>query len=81
MTMRRPVGTPDRTIALFLLGLVAFSPALLLIFGRDAQLFGWPSLFVYIFSAWAGLILLIALHVERRSRSSGRSGSDARDDR
>lgn len=56
----------DRMIALFLLGSVAFSPLLVRMFGVSATLFGCPLLFVFMFAAWAGLVLLIALGAERR---------------
>ncbi len=70
--MNRPVEEPsrrstqsERLIALFLLGCVAFSPPLLRIVGTDAALFGWPLLYLYAFTAWAGLIVGVALLVER----------------
>jgi hypothetical protein len=53
---------------LFFLGLAAFSPPLLQVFGRGADIGGLPLLVIYVFAAWAGLILLMALHVERRDR-------------
>ncbi|HET6467457.1 MAG TPA: hypothetical protein VFG43_03670 [Geminicoccaceae bacterium] len=78
---RRPAGGRDRSIGLFLLGVVAFSPALLRIFGGEADLFGWPLLWLYLFGAWGGLILLLALHVEgRRGLRQERQG-DAGDGR
>ena len=53
-------GTGDRLIALFFLGALAFSPALLAIFGHDRLVLGVPLLFVYLFGAWACLIALLA---------------------
>lgn len=61
----RPRG--ERLIGLFLLGAAAFSPPLLRIFGQDTAPLGWPLLYLYIFGAWAGLILLVAFLVERRA--------------
>ncbi len=50
----------DRHVALFLLGLLLFSPPLLAIFRSADSLFGIPILYVYVFGAWAALILLVA---------------------
>jgi hypothetical protein len=58
--MRRRGSIGERSIALFLLGMVAFSPPLLVIFNVEAALFGIPLLYVYLFVAWAVLIALIA---------------------
>jgi hypothetical protein len=55
----------DRLVALFLLAVMLFSPWLLRIFGGGA-LFGWPVFYLYLFGSWAGVILLVALHMERR---------------
>ena len=57
----------DRLIALFLLGVVAFLPPLLRVFGGPATLFGWPLLFIYMFLAWAVIVVLIAIDVESRN--------------
>jgi len=51
---------PERLIALFLLGALLFSPALLAAFARDATVAGVPLLFVYVFAAWVALIALLA---------------------
>ena len=59
---------PERLVALFLLGALLFSPALLAVFARPATLLGMPSLFVYIFVAWVAVIGLLALV----SRGAGR---------
>ena len=59
---------PERLVALFLLGGLLFSPALLAVFARPATLFGLPPLFVYVFAAWAAVIGLLALV----SRGAGR---------
>ncbi|HYD32824.1 MAG TPA: hypothetical protein VEB64_18450 [Azospirillaceae bacterium] len=56
----------DRLVALFLAGLIAFNPPFLNLFGAgDVTVFGWPLLYVYVFTAWAALIALLALSVER----------------
>ena len=52
----------ERLVALFLLGAVAFSPLVLRVFdlGSGGTVLGVPSLFFYIFSAWALMIALLA---------------------
>ncbi|TVR83802.1 MAG: hypothetical protein EA405_03765 [Rhodospirillales bacterium] len=57
----------ERSIALFLLGLVLFSPLVMRIFdrGADATVFGIPLLFAYVFLAWGFVILLLGLMGER----------------
>jgi hypothetical protein len=61
-----PQPRNDRLVALFLLGLVLFAPPLVRIFGIPATIFGIPLLFLYMFLAWAVVVVLIALDVERR---------------
>jgi len=58
----------DRLVALFLLGVVLFNPPVLRAFGATETLFGWPVLYFYIFVAWAVVIGLTALAVERHRR-------------
>ena len=60
-----PIG--ERLAALFALGLVLFSPLFLSIFdvGPEVTWMGIPLLYVAIFAAWAALIALMALAVER----------------
>jgi hypothetical protein len=55
-----------RLIAVFLLGLVAVNFPLLAVAEGGETLFGLPPLFTYLFGVWAGLIVLLALIVERR---------------
>ena len=66
---RRPDETVDRKgqrlVALFLLGVLLFNYPLLALFDRAATAFGVPLLYVYIFCAWAALIALLALVIER----------------
>lgn len=56
----------ERAAALFVLGIVLFSPLVVHIFDRGAEvaLWGIPLLYVYAFAAWALLIALLALVVE-----------------
>ena len=57
-----------RLVALFLLGCLLFNYPLLYLFNVGEAVFGVPLSYVYIFIAWAALIVLMALVVERRSR-------------
>jgi hypothetical protein len=61
----RDDGTGERSLALFLLGLAAFTPPLLKIFSIDAAWLGVPVLYLYVFVAWAGLILLMGVSAAR----------------
>ncbi len=65
--MKQPEIDYQRLIALFLLGLALFNFPLLSLFNRPATLFGIPVLYVYIFTAWACVIGLVAWIAERRS--------------
>jgi hypothetical protein len=63
--MTRPNSTADRSLALFLLGLAAFTPPLLAVFSRDGMWLGIPVLYLYVFAAWGFLILLMGLSAAR----------------
>jgi hypothetical protein len=54
----------ERLGALFLLGMLLISPPLLAVFRADLLVAGVPLLFLYLFGAWAILVLLLALIVE-----------------
>ena len=56
----------QRLAALCLLGLLLFSYPLLAVFNVEASVFGIPVLYAYFFVAWAALIALMALVVERQ---------------
>jgi hypothetical protein len=58
----RPALRGERAVALFVLGLLAFSPPLLAIFSHAGFVLGVPVLYFYLFCVWAGLILLIGLN-------------------
>jgi len=55
----------QRLAALFLLGVVLFNYPVLALFNRAAEVLGIPVLYAFIFGAWAALIGLLALVVER----------------
>ena len=63
--MKPPASKVPRLVALFLLGLLLFNYPLLAVFDRAATMMGVPVLYVYVFCAWAALIALLALVVER----------------
>ena len=56
----------QRLAALFLLGTLLFNYPLLQLFARGDLVLGVPLIYCYVFSAWAVLIGLMALVVERR---------------
>jgi hypothetical protein len=60
--------TGQRLIALFLLGCLLFNYPLFSLFGGPTYVLGVPALHVYVFVAWALLIALMALVVERRKQ-------------
>jgi hypothetical protein len=55
----------ERLIALFLLGVVLFTPPFLGIFNVATINFGIPTFYLYLFTAWLALIVLVALATER----------------
>ena len=63
--MATPIPRPQRLVALFLLGCVLFSVALLRIFSHDGTVAGIPLLYAYLFGAWLALVVALALVVER----------------
>ena len=64
--MNPPSLKGQRLAALFLLGVLLFNYPLLQLFARDGLVWGVPLLYCYVFCAWAALIGLMALVVERR---------------
>ena len=71
MLKSNPIPNPkrgirgQRLICIFLLGVVLFNFPILALFNVGASLFGIPVLFAYLFLAWAALILLMYLAIER----------------
>ena len=55
----------QRLAALFLLGCLLLNYPLFSLFAGAAHLFGMPLLYVYVFFAWALVIALMAIVVER----------------
>ncbi len=54
----------ERLVALFLLGVLLLNPPLLTIFDEPVLVAGVPALYLYLFAAWALLIVLLALVAE-----------------
>ena len=57
----------QRLVALFLLGCLLLNYPLLSLFAGPVEVLGVPLLYVYVFFAWALVIALMAVVVERRS--------------
>ena len=55
----------QRLVALFLLGCLLLNYPLFSLFSGAGRIFGIPLLYLYVFIAWALLIALMALVVER----------------
>lgn len=64
--MNRPNIKMHRLAALFILGTLLFNYPLLALFNRPALIGGVPVLYVYAFAAWALLVALLVLIIERR---------------
>ncbi|HXF45726.1 MAG TPA: hypothetical protein VNK91_06370 [Burkholderiaceae bacterium] len=63
--MPEPEKRAPRLVALCMLGCLLFNYPILALFNVPATLLGIPVLYAYIFVAWALLIALLALTVER----------------
>ncbi len=63
--MLRSAIKGQRLVVVFLLGVILFNYPLLALFNRATDIAGIPVLYVYIFGAWALLIGLAALVIER----------------
>lgn len=64
--MNRSIITGQRLATVFLLGCVLFNYPLIALFNKPGELFDIPLLYLYLFGAWALLIGLMALAIERR---------------
>jgi len=59
-------GKSQRLVALCMLGCILFNFPLLALFNVPGTFFGVPTLYAYVFIAWAALIALMAWVIERR---------------
>lgn len=64
--MRRAILMRQRLVLVFLIGLLLFYSPLTALFDRPSEVWGVPVLYLYLFSAWLGLIGLLAWIIERR---------------
>ncbi len=69
--MSRPGLTHERLVALFLLGLLLFTPPFLGIFNAPDRVLGFPTLYLYLFASWTLLIALVALVIESSDPEEG----------
>lgn len=65
--MRSSIIVAQRLLAIFLLGALLFNYPILSLFNLSAMVAGIPVLFLYLFAAWAVVIFLAAVAIERRS--------------
>ena len=63
--MQKSSRRGQRLAGLFLLGCLFFSYPLLAVFNVRATVLGIPVLYAYLFCAWAVLIVLVVLTLER----------------
>lgn len=61
-----PTLKGQRLVALFLLGCLLFNFPLLSLFAGSSRVWGIPTVYFYIFAAWAAIIGLMALIIERK---------------
>ena len=69
--MSRPGLTHERLVALFLLGVLLFTPPFLGIFNTTDRILGLPGLYLYLFAAWTLLIVLVTLVIESSDADDG----------
>lgn len=63
--MKTKGARAPRLALLFMLGVLLFNYPLLALFNVQGSFFGVPVLYAYIFAAWALLIALVAVVMER----------------
>ena len=73
--MSRPGLTHERLVALFLLGVLLFTPPFLGIFNTPERFLGVPSLYLYLFAAWTLLIALVTVVIESSDADEGPAGA------
>lgn len=77
-TMNEQELTGQKTVAVFLVAVVALSPLFLAIFSRPAFILGIPQLYLYLFAVWALVILAIGVNVFRVESDVGEAGRSRR---
>ena len=63
--MAKPGRKGERLVGLFLLGCLLFNFPLLALFNVRATVLGVPVVYAYLFGAWALVIALVAVIMER----------------
>ena len=63
--MKKSGPSGARLACVFLLGCLLFSFPLIALFNVSGRVFGVPVLYAYLFAAWALVIALVALLMER----------------
>jgi hypothetical protein len=63
--MPRPSRVGQRLVGLFLLGCLLFNYPLIALFNVNASVLGVPLLYAYLFAAWAMLVALVAVIMQR----------------
>ena len=63
--MAKPGRKGERLVGLFLLGCLLFNFPLLALFNVRGTVLGVPVVYAYLFGAWALLIALVAVIMER----------------
>jgi hypothetical protein len=63
--MKRSGAIGQRLAAIFMMGCVGLNYPILFLFARRGDVAGIPLLYAYVFGAWALLIGLMALVIER----------------
>jgi hypothetical protein len=62
---QRSAAVRNKLVAVFLLGVALFMPPLVMLFMTGTRFAGIPLLYLYVFAAWIGLTLLLALTIEK----------------
>lgn len=68
-----------RLTGLFLIGCVLFNYPILTMFNLKIMLFGIPMLYLYLFTAWLGLIVLIIFVTKIRTKASSTESTGSPD--
>jgi hypothetical protein len=77
--------TTERLVGAVFVSALLLNPPILGLFGVERTLLGIPVLYLYVFAAWAAVILMIAAGARRLARSArsgpgGPAGPAGRDD-
>ena len=76
--MLRPGNIAERTLAIFFLGLLLFNPPVLSLFSNDSRIGDVPVLYIYLFAAWALLIVFMGRSARQTLTGGGPAKSPGR---